>query len=979
MVGVVVFFLLTRFEWPVPYAACMFFIGVCIGYGTLSIAQPLLREQETTTSSIQLDQLTESVLQWSDINSGVLLLVFLPGLIFRDAIEVDFSYFSKALPQLLLLAFPMVLVGTVGTAAISYYLLPGYDWPLALCATLGAILSSTDPVAVGSVLKSAGAPPRLQMHISGESLLNDGSAVVFFAIFSAMYLAEVSEDANDMDDVTWGQGIATFFRMSLGGTAVGFGFAAGLLVILDRLDRRLEPEYNVLQVVAALTTAYVSYYVSEQVCQMSGVIACVVCGITARALGRGLMTDNKMMDSYLALMEYLLNTLLFTLGGVVYGKAIRGTGDEYDITWTDFGYLLLFYVMIMVLRCGQVALFYPVFSRIGLQSNVAEAAFLGFGGLRGAVGVALALSLERSARESLTDPALLQWTRQVEFFAGGVTFLTLFVNGTAAGPVLKFLKLTKPTVSRKRTLKLFKTAAESYVNDECRKLLDQKRFKRAVKHMDTLRTLVPFLSLDVRPPPPLPMPVPPKVAVSKATRRERRKRVKAVSDGVAQMAAIKPGVTQMAALTEEPKQGDTPAPSFSFSPPSSVVLRAVDDSAMDESKKTTNSDDTDDTKAYASTPQEPLTANDTSRQSLVERRRARRARMKTLSDGVALMATMTAAMPSIDELASEVAAGGIATSGSTRPGMSRENSDRSMENSVRSYTTMASVVTTTTETQQQQQQQQQQPPQDPFARLTMVSQRSCPVEILQEVRGLYLDLLREAYAEEVSNNEMDEREDNGFNINLLRQSVAYAAADIDQQEPINDWEYTQNFPMLEDAKSFVVRQYGRFLGGKNASSATFEYQRERASVLRALLFIEAHHLAEQKLSSYVQSAMEATLEDDDATLMMGAIGIVVDESKNQVSEARAELGQIPAARLDAILTHHLATILLRRLADYVERRATDGFLTKKEARKYLDKIDQNIQKAHDGRVVVDEACLAPKDDVQDLIESQTPASTEVDF
>jgi NhaP-type Na+/H+ or K+/H+ antiporter len=86
-----------------------------------------------------------------------------------------------SLPQLLLLAFPLVLVGTGLTALVGYYVIP-YDWPWSLAATLGAILASTDPVAVGSVLKKAGAPPRLQMHVSGESLLNDGSAVRYVTL-----------------------------------------------------------------------------------------------------------------------------------------------------------------------------------------------------------------------------------------------------------------------------------------------------------------------------------------------------------------------------------------------------------------------------------------------------------------------------------------------------------------------------------------------------------------------------------------------------------------------------------------------------------------------------------------------------------------------------------------------------------------------------------------------------------------------------
>jgi hypothetical protein len=78
--GVIVFFVLTRFEIPLPYAACMFLVGTFAGLGAVLSA----RKADTTET---LDQLSTSILQWSNINSAVLLLVFLPGLIFRDAIE----------------------------------------------------------------------------------------------------------------------------------------------------------------------------------------------------------------------------------------------------------------------------------------------------------------------------------------------------------------------------------------------------------------------------------------------------------------------------------------------------------------------------------------------------------------------------------------------------------------------------------------------------------------------------------------------------------------------------------------------------------------------------------------------------------------------------------------------------------------------------------------------------------------------------
>jgi NhaP-type Na+/H+ or K+/H+ antiporter len=89
------------------------------------------------------------------MNSEVLLAVFLPGLIMAEAIEIDIKLFLQALPQLIILAFPLVLMGTVLTTLIATYIFPyGWTWPLA--AILGSILSSTDPVAVAAVLKEAG-------------------------------------------------------------------------------------------------------------------------------------------------------------------------------------------------------------------------------------------------------------------------------------------------------------------------------------------------------------------------------------------------------------------------------------------------------------------------------------------------------------------------------------------------------------------------------------------------------------------------------------------------------------------------------------------------------------------------------------------------------------------------------------------------------------------------------------------------------
>lgn len=166
------------------------------------------------------------------------------------------------------------------------------------------------------------------MHIAGESLLNDGSAVVFYTVFSGIFLAEL--DIGLGDDYSAAEAFVEFLRMSLGGTSVGIAYALALIVMLRYLHRRYDHEEIVLQVAASVTVAYLSFYTSEVVCGMSGVIAVVVTGIVTKAFGGGLISDWNVMNSFWSLLEHLLNTLLFALGGIVFGTII--SADEYG--WT---------------------------------------------------------------------------------------------------------------------------------------------------------------------------------------------------------------------------------------------------------------------------------------------------------------------------------------------------------------------------------------------------------------------------------------------------------------------------------------------------------------------------------------------------------------------------------------------------------------------------------------------------------------------
>jgi Sodium/hydrogen exchanger family len=178
-VGTLAYLALSRFLPWIPYTALMFTIGTIAGICVVRMDRAVL--------------LTESISDfWLNIDSEVLLLVFLPGLIAKDAMQLDATLFRASFWQCIVFAFPMVLAGTVLTALVCYYVFP-FGWSFNLSMTIGSvrlyvasstltfgqshiafaprsaqILSATDPVAVAALMAEVGAPPRLQIHISGE-------------------------------------------------------------------------------------------------------------------------------------------------------------------------------------------------------------------------------------------------------------------------------------------------------------------------------------------------------------------------------------------------------------------------------------------------------------------------------------------------------------------------------------------------------------------------------------------------------------------------------------------------------------------------------------------------------------------------------------------------------------------------------------------------------------------------------------------
>lgn len=146
------------------------------------------------------------------------------------------------------------------------------------------------------------------VRIQIQGLLNDGSAMVFFTIFVGLFLNELGIDGVGTE-VDLAQGFALFFRMSLGGAAVGMAFAISLIFILYTLDRRLVTTDSIVQVCSTITVAYLCYYTADTVCATSGVIATLTCGVMTQAFGNAMINDPVRMDAFWGLVEqYFLST-----------------------------------------------------------------------------------------------------------------------------------------------------------------------------------------------------------------------------------------------------------------------------------------------------------------------------------------------------------------------------------------------------------------------------------------------------------------------------------------------------------------------------------------------------------------------------------------------------------------------------------------------------------------------------------------------
>lgn len=304
---------------------------------------------------------------WVNIDADLLLYVFLPPLVFGEAMSLNWYHAKVAFPQSLVLAGPGVLVGAVLMGCFAKGLFPSWSWYLAM--TFGAISSATDTVAVVSLLKSAGASPKLTMIIVGESLLNDGVAIVLFTVFNNLLNGET---------YTGGSLLLFVVDSCIGSVFVGAAF--GLITVRWlRTANRPVSEIDVLvQTAITLVSAYMTFFIAQNVLEISGALACVTSGAMVAWLGPPVILNHETLHNVWGMAEWVFNTLIFLLAGLIIGNRVFEM-----VRPVEWVYLFILYIMLMVIRFFVIFLAYPVLSNVGHKCSWQDAVFMGWGGLRG--------------------------------------------------------------------------------------------------------------------------------------------------------------------------------------------------------------------------------------------------------------------------------------------------------------------------------------------------------------------------------------------------------------------------------------------------------------------------------------------------------------------------------------------------------------------------------------------------------------------
>lgn len=352
-----------------------------------------------------------------ELTPDLMLYVFLPTLIFESALSLDVRQLQRNLLPVLTLAVPGLLLSTSIIGALVWLATPLEPAPALL---LGAILSATDPVAVISLFKQLGTPGRLTVLVEGESLLNDATALVLARLLVGIIVA------GSISMGTIAAGALDFIVVFFGGIIVGWLSALVVSWAIGHVEGDAFIEITLTTVLA-----YCSFLIAEEVFHVSGIMATLAAGITLAGWGRAKISPSiaEFMEHFWKYLAFLANALIFLLVGLQIN--LLALWDEVDILlWVVLAMLLSRFIVIY----GLVPLVGRIPGAEAVERDYQTVMF--WGGLRGAIALAIVLSLPRFEYSALLETLVM-----------GAVLFTLVVQGLTIEWLIRFLNLNKPPLA----------------------------------------------------------------------------------------------------------------------------------------------------------------------------------------------------------------------------------------------------------------------------------------------------------------------------------------------------------------------------------------------------------------------------------------------------------------------------------------------------------------------------------------------------
>lgn len=341
-----------------------------------------------------------------ELTPELILGLFVPPLVFEAAFHLNFTELRRNLTMILVLAVPGVILTTLIVGGLLSF---GTSLSLLPALVFGALIAATDPVAVVALFRLLGVPKRLAVLVEGESLFNDGTALVLFNLMLAVVITGQFNLLNSLAD---------FARVSVGGVVIGLVLGWAISRLIARIDDYL------IEITLTTVLAYGAYLLAEQL-HFSGVLAVVAAGLITGSMGpQGMSpTTRIVLYNFWEYITFLVNSLVFLLIGMqVDIPALLGAWQP--ILWAIGAVLLARMVVVYGLSWITGRLAEPVSWR--------WRHILAWGGLRGALSLALALSLPATFGP---DRILLRT------MAFGVALFTLLVQATTMNSLVRKLKI----------------------------------------------------------------------------------------------------------------------------------------------------------------------------------------------------------------------------------------------------------------------------------------------------------------------------------------------------------------------------------------------------------------------------------------------------------------------------------------------------------------------------------------------------------